>query len=222
MRGYLIQIMKTSYKNTLSQKGLSPIVIVIIFAVIGVGAFVFYNNSKSLPITTSVNNSEGTNKQTQSEATTGLEKVDGDVYTFYYPKDYIKSDDIGDARILYYVPQDRRDTKEGISLAKYSVTTRMETPTPDFCKEFLQFSLRGTKNVRIVDAKPVDFVKSHGCDFSYVDDSVPGKLAVHEKQLWYKEGEMLDGYGSKALYLLTSPQSERDVLDLAINSFILK
>ncbi len=217
--------MKIATYKKISQKGLSPIILVVILAVIGLGAFVLYSNSKKSPATPSVNNSVSNNQQAQSasESLPGLTKVEGDVYVFYYPKDYVKSDkDIGDARILFYVPSDRKDTKEGISLAKYSVSTRMETPTSEFCKEFLQFSLRSTKTVRIVDAKPVAFVKSHGCDFTYVDDSVPGKLAVHEKQLWYKEGNNLNGYGSKALYLLTTSQAEKDTIDLAVNNFTLK
>lgn len=217
--------MKTANKH-LSQKGLSPIIIVVILAVIGLSVFVFYNNnSKKPPASTSINNSVSNNQPTQqtSETIEGLDEVATPSYVFYYPKGYVKSDkDIGSAKVLYFVAESKKDTREGISLNMYPVTTRMETPSSEFCMEFLQFALRANKNLRITETKSVDFVKSHGCDWLYVDDSVPGKFAVHEKQLWYKEGEDLSGFGAKATYLLTSTQSERDVLDLAVNNFILK
>lgn len=217
-------------KTVHSQKGFSPLVVIIIgiivfvLIVLLINAWVSYSSIQSK---TAAPNNQLSNQQTQTstQSIPGLEKIETDTYTFYYPKGYVKSDkDMGSAKVLYYVTDNKKDTKEGITLNMYptTTTTRMETPTSDFCKMFLQFSLRGVKNVRIVDAKPVDLIKSHGCDFLYVDDSVPGKLAAHQKHLWYKEGDNLDGYSSKATYLLTSSQADKETLDQAVNNFKLK
>lgn len=214
----------------MDQKGSSLIVIIVIIVVIIIGAIallatVVVNIPKNLQQSSSTikQSSNVQQSKTTSQSIPGLDKVDMSSYIFYYPTGYVKLEKKrGDATVLYYALESKKDASEGIGLAMYPVNTRMDTPSTEFCMEFLQFFLRSNKNVRIVEAKPVDFIKSHGCDLRYVDDSVPNKLAVHEKQLWYKEGDDLNGYGVKASYLLTSSQSEKDTLDLAVNNFILK
>lgn len=211
--------MKTVSKRLSLKRGIAPIIIVIVLAVIGLGAFVLYSNSRN-----SQSSSSPSNKTEIDNSTIpGLNKIAESNYIFYYPKAYIKLDKKrGSGTVLYYALEAKKESQEGISLAVESASERNETPSTEFCNFSLKFFLRLNKNARIVEAKPIDFVKSHGCDFLWVDDSVPGKLSYHEKQLWYKEGTDINVYWATASSLLNSPQNERDALDLAINNSILK
>lgn len=216
-------------KQSSSQKGFSPIYIIGGVVVLAVVAFVLYSSrgsqsSYNNPTENSPQTSNADQTQSNNDVNGLLDKVESSNYTFYFPKGYTmldKKQEVGPV-FVYNNSENEKDPGRSISLDVYKVSTRMETPSSEFCKEFLQFSLRTQKNLRIVDAKPIDFVKSHGCDFSYVDDAIPGKLAYHEKQLWYKEGDNLDGYGVMSSYLLTASQIEKDSLDLAVNNFVLK
>lgn len=214
-------MMKTALRNYSTQKGFSPIIIVIILAIIGVGAFIWKNSSNS----TSSSNTQPANIQTQidSKKVSGLEQTENSAYTFYYPKDYAKLDEKRkNDTILFYSSSKAKDSTETISLDVTSMSSRAETPTVEYCQGVAQFVHVGNKNFRIVDATPVDFIKSHGCSILYVDDSVQGKLYYHEKSLWYKEASDLNIYTVVVSYLLTAPQGVREPLDLAVNSFILK
>lgn len=208
--------MKTA-NSKYSQKGFSLIgIVIIIIVVIAVLATVAINIPK---VNQQITNTQ--TSQTSSQAIPGLDMVDGSNYTFYYPKGYVKLDKkYSDITVLYYAQPSKANTDEGITLAMDSVSTRMDTPSSESCKETLQFFLRKTKNVRIVDAKPVDYIKSHGCDFHTVDDST--KLVSNERNLWFKEGNDLNIYSANARYLVGAPQQEVDNLNLAINNFILK
>lgn len=220
--------MKAAHRKNLSQKGLSPIIIIIVLAVIGVGAFVLYNNSKQTSTPTSTNNSANSQRtQTYPQAQDNsekVEKVESNSYTFYYPKGYTKVDEkvVNQATIITYQSPNKTNDKEGMRFVIEPLYSRMETPSSEVCKEFLQFSLRRTKNVTIIDAKPVDYVKSHGCEFHYVDTSVEGRLIAHEKSLWFKEGDDIKTYTLSFFYLNTLYQQEKETIDFAIDKFALK
>lgn len=225
--------MKTvNYKNV--QKGFSPIFIVIILAVIGIGGFVLYNNSKnsqsSSPSSAPTNNNNQT--QTSSQAVPGLDKVEGSNYVFYYPQGYMKLDRqrssyYGQAILYYALPSKNDNTDEGISLTTEPLSTRNETPSSEYCNEGARFfaarlnKMLG-KKPRVAEAKPVDFVKSHGCDYSLVFDDADKHLVFNYKDLWFKEGEDFSAYSVIASYLTSAPQTEINSLNLAVQNFMLK
>lgn len=216
-----------------AQKGLSPIIIIIVLAVIGLGAFVFYNNSKksqnSFPSSSPTTNSNQT--QTSSQTVPGLEKVEGSNYVFYYPQGYMKLDkqriSYYGQPVLYYALPSKKDTDEGISLTTESLSARNETPSSEYCNERTQFlaarlnKMLG-KKPRVAEAKPVDFVKSHGCDSSLVFDSGNTHLVFNYKDLWFKEGSDFSVYSVIASYFISAPQTEIDILRLAVQNFMLK
>lgn len=206
----------------ISQKGLSPIIIVIILAVIGVGAFLLYNSKNS-------QNPSANNQQTQTypQAQDNLgkvEKMEGKSYTLYFPRGYTKVDEkvVNKSTVITYQNPNRTNDKEGMRLIIEPLYSRLDTPSTEFCKESLQFSLRATKNVTIVEAKPVDYVESHGCESLYIDTSVDNRLTAHEKNLWYKKGNDINAYQLSFFYLNNLTQQEKETIDFAVEKFALK
>lgn len=207
-------------------KGLSPIIIIIILAVVGIGGFILYNNSKISQ--QSLNNAEPTtSNQTYPQAQDNsekVEKIEGKTYTFYIPKNYIKTDEkVGNkATVITYQSPNRTNDKEGMRFFIEPLYSRNDTPTTEFCTASLQFFVRGVKNITVAEAKPVDYIKSHGCEFSYVDTSVENRLIAREKKLWFKEGDDINVYGISFFYLNILTQPEKETIDYAVDKFALK
>ncbi len=209
-------------KRTLSQKGFSPIYVIVGVVVLAIAVFALYskNSQNSSSSNSIINNDQTQTAQPQAET----DKIEGDTYTFYYPNDFIKLDKkrVADTVLYYGPPPSKASIDEGISLSISFVSKRMDTPSSEFCKEMLQFSVRGDKNIRIVTAQPVDFIKSHGCDFNYVRDYADKKVVFHEKPLWFKEGDDLLIYDVTGSYLTTTSQDQQNSTNDAVDQFILK
>lgn len=209
-----------------AQKGFSPIFIIIILTVVGIGGFVLYNNSKTSQ--KSPNNAQATtNNQSYPQAQDNLEKVEkieGKTYAFYIPKGYIKVDEkiVNKSTVITYQSPNRTNDKEGMRFVIEPLYSRLDTPSTEFCKTFLQISLRGVKNITVVETKPVDYIKSHGCELIYVDISIENRLIVHEKHLWFKEGDDINAYQLSFFYLNTLTQQEKETIDYAVDQFALK
>lgn len=217
--------MKTAHP----QKGLSPIVVVITLAVLGIGAFVLYNSKVSQnPQSTNQQISNNQQTQTSSESIPGLEKIETDAYTFYYPKEYVKtnkelqkSNGIEVAQL--YLKDNTSKLGQGVRLSIVSMTTRPKTPTDESCRLLSKFATRGMTNPTIVDARPVDYIKSHACIIWYlVTDSNNIKWNRYEKYISYKEGSDINSYELEAAYLSDTPQDEQEKMRLAVDSFKLK
>lgn len=216
--------MKTATRKY-SQKGLSPIIIVVILAVIGIGAFVLYNSKTT-------QNSQSTSSQTNSRQTevssksiAGLEKIETDKYTFYYPKGYVKTDKElpkGNTDVVYLYLKDNAAKDEGIKMSIEHITTRSETPTTESCQLLAKISTRGL-NPTFVDVRPVDYIKSHGCVIWYtVNDSNNVKWQNYARYFSYKEGNDTDSYDIRAAYHSDTPEEEQDKIKLSVDNFMLK
>lgn len=222
--------MKTAH----SQKGFSPLVIIIIGIValvliaLLINTWVAYSFIQSK---TASSNNQLSNQQTQTstQSIPNLEKIESNTYTFYYPKSYVKTDKKlpinGKAAdiVQLYVKDNKSEIKEGIKLVVERAATRATTPTTESCQELAVFSMRGKLNPKLVDAGPVDYVKSHGCIILYVaSDSNNTKWDYYEKYLSYKEGSDTYFYDILSAYLANTPQEEQNKIKLAVDSFILK
>ena len=80
--------MKISSKNKSSQKGLSPILIIVGIVLVGVVAFALFASKSSQKATTTQNTEQGTN-YANSVSLNDFNKVDDSAYTLYYPKGYV-------------------------------------------------------------------------------------------------------------------------------------
>lgn len=206
--------MKSSKKSS-PQRGFSLIYVAI--GIIVLGLIVFLANQTTF--FQGKNESQEPSQIVMEDST--LEKIDTDAYTFYYPKDYTKLDKKrSENTILYYASQNKDDTDEGITMSIAPISSRLDTPTSEYCKEFVQFALRSLKNTRIAEVKPVDYIQTHGCVYSYVEDDM--KLVTKEKDLWFKEKNDYNVYSATARYLLHAPQDEKDYLNLAVENFMIK
>lgn len=216
--------MGRSYKK-LSQRGFSPLFVVV--GVVILGVIILIAMKQQTPFIQQKSESQVSDQTPINESK--LEKIENETYTFYFPKDYIKLDKKRQAdTVLYYAPAPSKASKEeGISLAISFVSTRMDTPSSEFCKEMLQFAVGNDRNIRdrnirIVETKPVDYIKSHGCDFTYVSDGTDETVVFHRKPLWFKEGDDLLIYDVTSSYLTKASQEVQDNLNQAVNNFVLK
>lgn len=212
--------MKTAKKY--SQKGLSPIAIVIILAVLGVGALVFYNSTNQK--NTSSNSQQAQVNSDNNTQQSKLEKIETEKYTFYFPSGYIPSSTKPQAStVLYYSPVNSKDEGFGlgISLAIQPLQKRITAPSEEFCKEAAQIQAKNTAAV-VVRAKSIDEGQSHGCEFVIAAKNTKDESIINQKQLWYKEKEDVSIYAVHTLYLGSMPQEEKDNLDSAVEKFTLK
>lgn len=204
----------------MKQKGLSSIYIVVGIIILGLITFALYTFSSSQKQSPADDNQSQPTPETESN----LEKVESQTYALYYPKGYTKSDEkiVSGSTVITYYPPNRINTREGMRLIVEPLQTRMETPSTEFCEKALKFMLRSTKNVRVVEAKPVDYIESHGCRYHYVDDSVEGKLIGDEKHLWFKERDDIHMYRLAFFYLNSQTQQEKEDIQQAIDKFMIK
>lgn len=221
-------------KTVHSQKGFSPLAIIIIgivafvLIVLLINAWVSYSSVQSK---TAAPNNQLSNQQpqTSTQSIPGLEKIETDKHTFYYPKGYVKTDkelpiegEESDT-VQLYVKDNASNSKEGIKLVIERMATRATTPTNEVCQELAVFLMRGKLTPKLVDARPVDYVKSHGCVIWYVaSDSNNTKWDYYEKYLSYKEGSDTYSYDILSAYLANTPQEEQNKIKLAVDSFMLK
>lgn len=197
------------------QKGLSPIIVIVILAVLGISVFIIYNNQKP-----SSNNNQQI--QTNSQTDQSLEKIEASNYTFYYPKGYVSSSKKPQqTTVLYYTSTDNISANVGISLAIQQLQKRITNPSPEFCKEAAQIQAKNTSAV-VVQAKPLDYKESHGCEFIIAAKNTKDEAIIHQKQLWYKEKQDFSIYAVHTLYAGSMPQEEKDSLDQAVSQFAIK
>lgn len=201
-----------------NQKGISPIfvsaLVVVILGSIGFAIFVYFSAQNR--------STKNINIQKTINPVVGLETVSGDSYVFYYPEGFIKLDKKrGTNTVLYYAHKNKSTTDEAITFASFP-PGKISTPSLENCKELLSDRLGVRKEFTIVDAKPVESEKEFGCEFIYTKGVDESKLTYHARQLWRKSGDDERYYSATASYLDSSPQNEKDLLNLAVNNFTLK
>lgn len=223
--------MKTANKKLLSQKGLSPIIIVIILAAVGVGAFVLLKGGSVTNNNSSSSQPTQSSQQTSPQAREGLDKVEDPAYNFYYPKGYVKGelsqDEAGNKDVLDYKnPKTKATDPEEILLRITKTDKKLIIPAYEQCQKLGEtFRQKADDQITAEVARGgLGDGKGVGCKVT-VKYQVPGvndKSDFIEKQLWDSQAQQATIYKVRALYFENASSDQAKILDTAVNEFTLK
>jgi len=205
--------MKRTSRKMFSQKGLSPIVVIVLAAVIGLGAFIFYNNS--------LNNNPQT--KPQSKTTSVLEKIEGPSYVFYYPKDYLKAKLEAENEVLAYQNYNSKAVVPEVIVLRVSPQKEIfAPPTYQGCLGFGE-TFRTKADDQIKAEVAIGHNQGHGCKITIVGpiDGINDSTVTIIKYLWFKEGTDYSLYQTRALFYQNASRDQAEILNAAVDSFTL-
>lgn len=208
-----------SAKKSSSQKGFSPLYIIIGVIVLIVIGFVLFNgqNSKNNPQTTN-----GQTPQTQQEVANKLFDVaEGQSYIFYYPKGYSKVND-KDYTHFFENSNTKATVPEVIRMSIEESDTLLPPASFKVCNGIGQN--RRTSTDQEIKVELVDEEKFSGCKVT-IDAPVKGvndSVVSIEEDVWYKEGTDKSIYRVKAVYYSNASEEQALPLSTSINMFTLK
>ena len=209
-------------KSNTSQKGFSPILIIVSIVVLGllaVGALkVKVNNTNP--------SSSNNNSLVNQKPIDVLDVTQNETYAFYYPKGYIKEEG-KDYALLYSNPQSKAVVAESVFLYVGKLDQKIaQKPTYEFCKNFAERTFR-TKEDDEIKAE-VAFGgfgggKGVGCKIVAISkiDGVNDATVIVEKNLWNEEGSDTI-HRVRAVYYQNASKEQDEILKLAVDMFTLK
>lgn len=222
--------MKTATKKY-SQKGLSPIYIIVGVVVLAVIAFTFYS-SKNLQKTSSPNDQTSrttdVGKAVEDRFLTVADKIDTDKYTFYYPKGYVKANPEKDTlvkgyELAYKNPNSRATIPELMLLSIIKNNQKLGIFGYQQCLGFAETKRQSSKEK--IEVSVISDEKFHGCKIKSTDpiDGVNDAAVSMSNFLWLKDQTSdLSIYLVKAVYYANASKDQADILDTTVDSFILK
>lgn len=218
-------------------KGLAPIVIVIIIAVIGIGIFALFSSRNSQQSNTTGQQSAKTPEQalqkSQNLINQGLaqitEKVEDDSYIFYYPKGYSKVDPGKNYKLMYQNPNTKAVAPERIFFGISSKTYEPSTVKVDFqsCTN-LGEGLRAKadddiKAETVSGNATINGAKGSGCKVT-IKSKVKGTddaIVVVTKTLWNPDKTDY-AYSAGTEYYDLASKDQTEILNTAVDAFTLK
>ncbi|MDO8638048.1 MAG: hypothetical protein Q7R43_00615 [Candidatus Daviesbacteria bacterium] len=217
------------YRKIISQKGFSPIIIILVLVIAGFGILALSKskNQEKSPID---NNNRPVTKEQPSVTslmTKYLDKIEELDYTFYYPKDYVKTQSPAKNVPVYY--QNSKTTAafpEFISLEVLSNNKLLEQPTYQTCVAIAEGTRKkGDDEIKVEVAKGLSGLgKGDGCK-TITKSKVKGTsdyTVVYDKALYYTEGTNYNFYHVRAAHFASAPQDVISKLESAIDNFTLK
>lgn len=211
-----------------SQRGLVPIIIIVILAVVGTGGFLLYNNSKSFSNSPATSNNQQVEVQSPSQENLGLDKIENESYTFYYPKGYVTVDPEKDILINNYTvgyknPNSKATLPETIVLRVSKTDQKHKVADFQICNGFAE-SQRKSSNEKI-EVSVVTEKKFNGCKIESTTpiDGVNDSVVSIDNWLWYKDLEnSYSVYRLTTNYYANASKDQVDALDVALDLFTLK
>lgn len=211
-----------------SQKGFTPIILIVLVPIAIVFAYFFYKNFShgtppQIPTTPQIqtNNPIDTLKK-------AYDKVEADSYVFYYPKGYVISDPKKDEFVSkndtlhYQNPNSKAIVPEFIFLQTLKGTKKVPTASFDFCSKFAE-SIRKSSKEKI-DVEIVSDTKIQGCKIRSTTpvDGVNDAVVSLSKFIYSRDDTDYTTYLVKTLYYSNASKDEAQKLDGAIELFTLK
>lgn len=214
--------MKTAQKKDFTPKGFSPIVIVVVLAVIGVGIFAIYNlKTKQNPTPasqqTSVNQQTAqANKQNNQK----LAEAETDAYIFYYPENYVEMTKAGKDMLgytqAYHNPNSKSQFSDNIFLKITKENKKLGAFNFKQCEGFAESNRKSTNEK--IEVTVVNDPVENGCEITSTDEY---NLVTKQKLVWSKDPNDLNVYTVKGMYQ-ADDSNQGDNINLAITAFTLK
>jgi len=226
--------MKT-VRRKYTQKGFSPIVIILI--IVGVlvgGGILFIRLQKGVDQTRVTSTREGKDSPASTQNTENLlEKVETQKYVFYYPKKFTANQSYQQATLYYThsnIQADYAKIGYGIALITEELKSRAKVPNYDVCNGLAKFMYSDEPTFKMLKINSFDLEKTHGCEVlasNSIDGDENGKKlrdeVIHKTRIqWYKAGDDLNLYYVQARYFVTEPKELTEALDLAVDKFVFK
>lgn len=206
-------------KRNSSQKGFSPIAIVL--TVITVVAILLVV-TMSLPKNPQ---QPSTNQQTNvSQNDQTLDKVEDQAYVFHYPKGYVKQNKEGNV-LNYENPNTKATTPESISLKIEETGKTIQAPTPAFCGMLAkQFRIKESDNLTFDVLESEKGIIGVGCRIIAISkvDGVNDSVVSLNKLMWNPNDQTGKLYKVRALAFEVASKDQSTGLKEAINAFTLK
>lgn len=201
-------------KWTVSQKGFSPIYIIVGVVVLAIVAFALYSQ----------NITEYPAQQVTSQMSEVSNKVDGQTYTFNYPEGYVKKEEEG--YILNYEnPNTQATTPETVSLKIEETGKPIQEPTTAYCAMLAkQFRINDSDNITVDVLESEEDIVGVGCRVVAISqvDGVNDSVVSLNKLIWDPKDQTGKLYKVRALAFENASKEQSTVLREAINSFSLK
>lgn len=209
--------MKTAIYKKGSQKGFSPIFIIIGIVVVAFGAYALLaaRGPQKTQSTVTEQNQENTSLDNL------LDKVVDTKYVFYYPKGYVKSESGEEDKLTYKNSNSKAVEPESIVL-RIQAGSKAIQPTYNACVKIGEaFRNKGDDEIK---AEVVAMDKNQGCKINSAEkvDGVNDRVVSIRKILWYKNGTDYSSYEAHAFYFENASKDEAKRLGLAIDQFDIK
>lgn len=211
--------------SKLSQKGSSMVLVIVVLVLVLVGGGLLFlntqNNTKKETVPDSVS---------QSADITGFKKVDSDVYTFYYPENYVDSQQLKSSGVLagFENPKKVGGDPEVIFVKMQPGSNKnLEAPTFQLCTTLAE-KLREKQDDKITTevtaGGQLGVGNGKGCKI-VVESKVTvlnDTVVTYQKLLWNPSGNNGNMYIANATYFKLASKDEAVKLGTAVDNFTLK